>query len=52
MPVIKTKQIKIKNKTLAIDAAPDAISVKPKIAAIIAMTRNMAVHFNIILNFF
>lgn len=38
---------KIKNKILAIDAAPAAIPVKPKIAAIIAITKNMAAHLSI-----
>jgi hypothetical protein len=42
---------KIKKRTFAIAAAPDAIPVNPKIAAIIAITRNVADHFNIIYNF-
>ena len=37
----------IKKIVLAIDAAPSAIPVKPNIAATRAMTRKMAVHFNI-----
>ena len=47
-PVINTSTMNIKNIVLAIDAAPSAIPVKPKIAAIIAMMRKMAVHFNIV----
>ena len=39
---------KIKNKTLATAAAPAAIPVKPKTAAIIAITKNMAAHFSMI----
>ena len=33
---------------LAIDAAPAAIPVKPKIAAMIAITKKIAAHFNIV----
>ena len=47
-----TKNINIKNMTLAIEAAPAAIPVKPKSAAIIAITRNMAVHFSMMLCFY
>ena len=47
MAVNTTKKIKIKNMILAMEAAPVAIPVKPKIAATIAITRNMAVHFSI-----
>jgi len=36
---------------LAIDAAPAAIPPKPKIAAMIAITRKMIVQRNIIINF-
>ncbi len=43
--------IKIKKIVLAIDAAPDAMPVKPKMAATIAITKKMAVHFNIIYSF-
>ena len=38
---------KIKNKTLAIEAAPAAIPVNPKTAAIIAITKKIAAHFSI-----
>jgi len=38
---------KIVNRNLAIEAAPSDIPVKPKIAAIIAMTKKIADHFNI-----
>ena len=38
---------KIKNKILAIEAAPAAIPVKPKIAATIAIIKNMAAHLSI-----
>lgn len=41
----------IKNRTLAIDAAPAAIPPKPKIAAIIAITRKVIDQRNIILDF-
>jgi hypothetical protein len=49
-PNIKTKinsTKNIKNKILAIEAAPAAIPVKPKIAAIIAIMKNMAAHLSI-----
>jgi len=42
---------KIKNRILAIDAAPDAIPPKPKIAAMIAITRKITVQRNIALDF-
>jgi hypothetical protein len=42
---------KIKNRILAIEAAPDAIPPKPKIAAIIATTRKITVQRNIALDF-
>jgi len=38
---------KIKNKTLAIDAAPSAIPPNPKIAATIAIIRKVTVQRNI-----
>jgi hypothetical protein len=38
---------KIKNNTFAIEAAPSAIPPKPNIAAIIAMTKNIAAQRNI-----
>jgi hypothetical protein len=37
----------MKNKILAIEAAPAAMPVKPKTAAIIAMIKNMAAHLSI-----
>jgi len=37
----------MKNKILAIEAAPAAMPVKPKIAAIIAMIKNIAAHLSI-----
>lgn len=43
--------INTKNNTLAIDAAPAAIPPKPKIAAIIAITKKVAAQRNIILGF-
>lgn len=49
-PKIKTrinKTRKIKNNTLAIEAAPAAIPVKPNIAATIAMIKNIAAHLSI-----
>jgi hypothetical protein len=41
----------MKNNTLAIDAAPAAIPVKPKIAAIIAITIKITAHLSITNNF-
>ncbi len=43
--------IKIKNSTLAIPAAPAAIPPNPKIAAIIATTKNITVQRNITIDF-
>lgn len=43
--------MKIKNKTLAIEAAPAAIPVKPNMAAIIAITMKITAHLSIIKNF-
>ena len=51
IPVNTTRKINTTNMILAIEAAPEAISVKPNTAAIIAITKNTAVHLNIILNF-
>ena len=45
--VTRTIAIKIKNRTLAIDAAPSAIPENPKIAATIAITRKIADHLSI-----
>jgi hypothetical protein len=42
---------KIKKIIFAIDAAPAAIPVKPKRAAIIATTRKITVHLNIAIIF-
>lgn len=42
---------KIKKITLAIEAAPEAIPPNPKIAAIIAITKKIAAHLNIIISF-
>jgi hypothetical protein len=42
---------KIKNKILAIEAAPAAIPPNPKIAAMIATTRKITVQRNIIFSF-
>jgi len=41
------KTTKIKNIILAIEAAPAAMSVNPKIEAIIAITRNINDHLSI-----
>ena len=49
-PNIKTRMNstkKIKNKILAMEAAPAAIPVKPKMAATIAIIKNMAAHLSI-----
>lgn len=43
--------IKMKNKILAIEAAPEAIPPKPNTAAIIATTKKMTVQRNIIVDF-
>ncbi len=51
IPVKTTRMMKIKKIVLAIEAAPSAIPVNPKIAAIIAITRKIAVHLNIIVGF-
>lgn len=45
------KTRKIKNNTLAIEAAPAAIPVKPNMAAMIAMTTKMTAHLSIIKKF-
>lgn len=47
----RNKTIKIKNNTLAIAAAPEAIPVNPNIAATMAIIKNVADHFNITLVF-
>jgi hypothetical protein len=49
-PKIKTiinKTRKIKNNTLAIEAAPAAMPVKPNIAATMAIIKNIAAHLSI-----
>ena len=48
IPVITTRAIKKKKIVLAIEVAPSEIPVKPNTAAMIAITKNMAVHFSII----
>jgi hypothetical protein len=45
--VIRKPTKKMKNKTLAMAAAPEAMPPKPNIAAIIAMTKKIAAHFSI-----
>ena len=45
---INQKAKNIKKITLATEAAPAAIPVNPKIAAMIAITKNMAAHLNIV----
>ena len=49
--VITTKARNIKNMTLAIEAAPAAIPVNPNIEAMIAITKKINVHFNIVVSF-
>jgi hypothetical protein len=49
--VMITITIKIKKITLAIEAAPEAISVKPKTAATIAINKKIAVHLSIVICF-
>lgn len=51
MSDITKSTIKIKNKTLAIEAAPAAIPKKPNTPAISAMIRKMTVQRNIIIGF-
>lgn len=46
IPVITTRAMKIKNITFAMEAAASATPPNPNIAAISAITRNTAVHFN------
>jgi hypothetical protein len=46
--VNRNKTIKMKNNTLAMDAAPAAMPVKPKIAAMIAITIKITAHLSII----
>jgi hypothetical protein len=48
---IRKSTMKIKKRILAIDAAPAAIPVNPKIPATIAIIKKMAAHLNICLNF-
>ena len=45
--VRRNNTMKMKNNTLAIDAAPAAIPVKPKIAATIAMMIKITAHLSI-----
>jgi len=45
--ITRKSTMKIKNKTLAILAAPAAIPVNPSTAAIIAIMKNVAAHLNI-----
>lgn len=46
---VSTKStIKMKNNTLAISAEPSATPPKPKMAAIIEMTKKIAAHLSII----
>jgi hypothetical protein len=47
MTTIRNRTRKIKNNILAIEAAPAAIPVKPKIAAIIAIIKKIAAHLSI-----
>lgn len=48
---IRNNTIKMKNKILAIEAAPAAIPVKPNTAATIATIKNISAQRNICLNF-
>lgn len=50
MRLSTTSARKTKKITCAIEAAPCAMPVNPNSAATIAITRNMAVHFNIIVS--
>lgn len=47
----KNRTIKMKKRTFAIEAAPDAIPPKPNIAAIMATTKNITVQRNISFKF-
>ena len=51
MSETRNRTMKMKNKILAIDAAPAATPPNPKIAAIIATTRKITVQRNIIFRF-
>jgi hypothetical protein len=51
IPNSTTRVMKMAKMIFAIDAAPSAIPVKPKIAATIAITRKIAVHLSMILFF-
>ena len=49
--VITTKARNIKKIIFAIEAAPAAIPVNPNMDAMIAMTKKISVHFNIVVCF-
>ena len=51
MRVRRNNTMKIKNRTFAIEAAPAAIPVNPKIAATIAMIKKIAAHLSIVVSF-
>ena len=51
MSETRNRMMKMKNKILAMDAAPAATPPNPKIAAIIATTRKITVQRNIIFRF-
>ena len=53
-PIIARRKstIKMKNRTLAIAAAPAAIPVKPNMPATIAITKKIAAHLSIIVSFY
>ena len=50
MRTISHTVIKIKNRILAMAAAPSAIPVKPSMPAIIAIIRKRNDHLNIVIN--
>ena len=47
----KKRTMKMKNKTFAMEAAPDAMPPKPNIAAMMATTKKITVQRNISLDF-
>ncbi len=47
----RNRTMKIANRIFAIEAAPEAIPPKPKIAAMIAMTKKVIVQRNIVVKF-
>jgi hypothetical protein len=51
MKVMRNRAIKSENRILAAEAAPEAIPVKPNIAATIAIIKKIADHLSMSSNF-